>query len=67
VAGLTVNGITLFAAITGTITSAIVTSRSRDVAPSPAGRLRELVALRDDGLVTDDEFALKRSLLIAEL
>jgi voltage-gated potassium channel len=53
--GLMVVGITLFAAITGTITSAFISGRT-STERSPAGRLRDLVALHGDGLITDEEF-----------
>lgn len=60
--GLMLLGITLFAAITGTITSQLI---AQDPAPQPsADRLRELVALRDDGLITEEEFERKRSTIV---
>lgn len=42
-------------------------ARSHQQAPSAADRLRELTALRDDGLITEDEFQTKRQQLIANL
>jgi voltage-gated potassium channel len=65
-AGLMLLGITLFAAITGTITSAFVASRS-GAGRTPADRMRDLAALRDEGLVSEDEYARKRVGLIEQL
>jgi voltage-gated potassium channel len=64
--GLMLIGITLFAAITGTITSALIASRGGS-GRTAAERLRDLAALRDEGLVTDEEYALKRPRLVEEL
>lgn len=51
-------GISLFSAITATITSFMLTS----AASTPAGdRLRDLADLHDSGLLTDAEFAAKRA------
>ncbi|MFN8518276.1 MAG: SHOCT domain-containing protein [Chloroflexota bacterium] len=61
-------GITLFAAITGTITSFLVAAgESDDDASSVASRLRELDALHRDGIITTDEFAPRRSTLVRKL
>jgi hypothetical protein len=35
-------------------------------APAPADRLRELAALHDEGLITDDEFLFQRDLVISD-
>jgi voltage-gated potassium channel len=64
--GLMVIGITLFAAITGTITSAFISARAES-GRSPADRLRDLTALHADGLITDDEFAHLRGQALATL
>lgn len=51
-------GIGLFSAITATITSFMLTTGGS----TPAGdRLRELVDLHDSGLLTDEEYTVKRS------
>jgi voltage-gated potassium channel len=65
-AGLMIIGITLFAAITGTITSALIASRDGG-RRTAADRLRDLAQLRDEGLVSDDEYAAKRPKLVEEL
>ena len=59
-------GITLFAAITGTITSALISAKAGS-GQTAAGRLRDLAALRDERLGTDEEYALKRGRLVADL
>ena len=51
-------GIGLFSAITATITSFMLSSSG---AESPAERLRRLAELHRDGLLSDEEFATKRS------
>jgi voltage-gated potassium channel len=59
-------GITLFAAITGTITSRFVLAeegRDSDV----ANRLRETAALRDEGVLTEDEYEAKKAELLPRL
>jgi voltage-gated potassium channel len=63
---LMILGITLWAAITGTITSALVTSNAAD-GPSAASRLRDLDALHRDGIITPDEFATRRASLMDQL
>ena len=45
-------GITLWAAITGMITSALVASGASGGSSSAASRLRELDALHRDGIIT---------------
>jgi voltage-gated potassium channel len=59
-------GITLWAAITATITSRIVALDSLTSASAPE-RLRELSRLHAEGLLSDDEYEAKRSELIALL
>ena len=59
-------GITLFAAITGTITGAFVAAREHP-ARGAADRLRDLASLRADGLITDSEYEQKRSDIVAVL
>jgi voltage-gated potassium channel len=67
-AALMILGITLFAAITGTITSFIVSAQQADQPPSSVGdRIRELARLRDEGLITQDEFDTRRTVLIDQL
>jgi voltage-gated potassium channel len=57
-AALMVLGISLFSAITATVTSFMLVTAD----PAPAGgRLRELAALHSAGLLTDDEYAAKRA------
>lgn len=65
-AALMILGITLFAAITGTITSFLVAGES-GAGVSPADRLRALAGLHADGLITADEYEAKRAQLIALL
>lgn len=65
-AGLMVIGITLFAAITGTITSALITSRDGG-GQTTADRLRDLEALRAEGLISEEEYAEKRPPLLMGL
>jgi voltage-gated potassium channel len=62
---LMVLGISLFGAITATITSYMLTSRSAERADSGVtGELERLAALRERGLLADDEFtAAKRRVL----
>jgi len=66
-AALIVLGITLFAAITGTITSLIVARSSDGDVSTPAGRLRSLEGLRAEGLITDEEYQRKRTDVVALL
>lgn len=68
-AALMIVGITLFAAITGTITSFLVTEQgseqpAHDDIPSV---LRGLASLRDDGILTAAEFETKKAELLARL
>jgi voltage-gated potassium channel len=66
---LMILGITLFAAITGTITSFIVATGEKEQSEglSVATRLRELDALHRDGVITDDEFLPRRTDLVQQL
>jgi voltage-gated potassium channel len=57
-------GIGLFSAITATVTSFMLGGSS---APSAAERLRALAALRDDGLISEVEFAEKRVALLDQV
>lgn len=65
-AALMILGITLFAAITGTITSYLVSAQTDGDGDVPRA-IRALTKLHRDGLVTDDEFAAKRAELIARM
>ncbi len=65
-AGLMILGITLFAAITGTITSFLVVSQGTSD-DSPAIRLRQLDELHSDGVVTDAEYESKKAELLTRL
>jgi voltage-gated potassium channel len=62
---LMVLGISLFAAITATITGAVLVGQS--VGRPITARLRELAALREAGLVDDSEFLAYRERLLGEL
>jgi voltage-gated potassium channel Kch len=68
-ATLMVLGITLFAAITGTITSRFVLAEEADSGAdqNAADRLRRAAALHADGLLTDDEYQAKRAELLEVL
>jgi len=68
-AALMIVGITLFAAITGTITSFLVVEQAseREGRIDVPGLLRDLAALRDDGIVTDAEFEAKKHDLLARM
>lgn len=66
-AALMILGITLFAAITGTITSFLISGGGEAAAVDPAESLRQLAALHDEGLVTAEEFRAKRAELLARL
>jgi voltage-gated potassium channel len=57
-------GIGLFSAITATLTSFLLTTGS---GPAPGDRLRDLNDLHSAGLLTDDEYAAKRSVAIDRL
>lgn len=59
-------GIGLFSVVTATMTSFFVIG-DRGGGRSAADRLRDLAALRDDGLVTDAEYQTKRTGLMGEL
>jgi voltage-gated potassium channel len=63
---LMILGITLFAAITGTITSFLIASQGT-TDDSPAARLRQLDELHRDGIVTDAEFESKKVELLRRL
>ena len=63
---LMILGITLFAAITGTITSLLVAAQGTSD-ESPAGRLRQLDQLHRDGVVTEAEYETKKEELLARL
>ena len=60
-------GIGLFGAITATITSYLVATQGGGPGDSPAERLRELAALRDDGVITADDFDAKKADLLARM
>lgn len=67
---LMILGITLFAAITGTITSYIVARHRQEGVPETMDvprLIRELGALRAEGLVSDDEFESKKAELLKGL
>jgi voltage-gated potassium channel len=57
-------GIGLFGIITATVTSYMVTTDERAAAADPLTQLRELAALRDDGVITDAEFEAKKTVLL---
>jgi voltage-gated potassium channel len=63
-AALMLLGIGLFSAITATITSFMLTGRDE---PDAADRLRSIVALHADGLLTEEEYRVKRRQIVAEL
>ncbi len=60
-------GITLFAAITGTITSRFVVAEESGGLESAADRLRNAAALRDEGLLTEDEYQAKKAELLPQV
>lgn len=62
---LIVVGITLWAAITGTITSLLIETRSADV--SVPEQIRQLAELRRDDLLTDAEFEGKKAQLLERM
>jgi len=64
-AALMIIGITLWAAITGTITSQLLAAQSAGV--SIPEQIRQLGELRRDELLTDDEFETKKAELLARL
>jgi voltage-gated potassium channel len=57
-------GIGLFSAITATVTSFMLEGRQAD---RPSDRLRDLTRLRDEGLLTTEEYAAKRERLVKDL
>ena len=59
-------GITLFAAITGTITSRFVAAEEGGSSDA-ADRLRQVSALHDEGLLTDEEYETKKAELVERL
>lgn len=63
---LMVFGITLFAAITATITSRFVLDESGASTDAP-GMLREVAALHDEGLLTNEEYEAKKSELLTRM
>jgi voltage-gated potassium channel len=62
---LIVVGITLWAAITGTITSLLITSAP--AAESIPAQILQLAKLRDDAVLTEDEFVAKKAELLARM
>jgi voltage-gated potassium channel len=62
---LMIVGITLWAAITGTITSLLIASRSAEV--GSAELIRQLAELNRDGLITDAEFETKKAELLRRI
>ena len=65
-ATLMILGITLFATITGTITSSLIAEQEQD-SPDAARALRALAALHHDGIIDDAEFASKKADLLERL
>lgn len=57
-------GISLFSAITATVTSFMLTTAD---SPPAGGRLRELADLHAAGLLTDEEYAVKRADVVERL
>jgi voltage-gated potassium channel len=68
-AALMILGITLFAAITGTITSFLIKLETEEQAAdaSVPSLIRSLGLLRDDGFLTSDEFESKKHELLARI
>ncbi len=68
-AALMIVGITLFAAITGTITSFLVTEQASEQAAQPdiPTLLRGLASLRDEGVLTEQEFESKKRELLERM
>ncbi|MEA2677395.1 MAG: voltage-gated potassium channel [Chloroflexota bacterium] len=62
---LMIVGITLWAAVTGMITSLLVSAQSAEV--SAAERIRQLADLRQDELVTEAEYQAKKAELLAKM
>jgi voltage-gated potassium channel len=65
-AALMILGITLWAAITGTITSFLILSEARDegVLPAVPDQIRQLGDLMHEGLLSEQEFAAKKTELL---
>jgi voltage-gated potassium channel len=63
---LMILGITLWAAITATITSRLIVQEAQS-SPSPADILWEVASLHADGILTDEEYETKRKELVARL
>ena len=59
-------GIGLFGAITATITSYLIAT-GKSSAVDPLAQLRELARLRDDGTITEAEFATAKAVLLAAI
>jgi hypothetical protein len=55
-------GIGMFGFITATVTSYLMTSDER--ADNPVAQLRQLGRLRDDGVITEEEFQAKKAILL---
>jgi voltage-gated potassium channel len=66
-AALMILGITLFAAITGTITSFLVSANTPTATPSIPEQIRLLGELQDAGKLTDQEFETKKAELLARM
>ena len=66
---LMIVGITLFAAITGTITSFLVTEQAQQqaVREDIPSLIRGLASLRDDGILTPVEFETKKDELLGRM
>ncbi len=61
-------GIGLFGVITATLTSVLVASREGDrERRDPIDELRRLASLREDGIVSEDEFRAAKSSLLARI
>lgn len=60
-------GITLWAGVTGTIASYFVTTDRSSTAPDAAATLLKLGQARDLGLLTEEEFALKKQQLLERI
>jgi voltage-gated potassium channel len=63
-------GIGLFGAITATVTSYLIATQRESADPSgvdPIARLRELAALRDDGVITADDFDAKKADILGRM
>jgi voltage-gated potassium channel len=60
-------GIGLFGAITATITSYLIATGSTTRPSDPAVRLRDLAALRDEGIISDVEFAQAKAAVLTAI